>query len=110
LEKEKKETMRPLLIMPYVGAGLLIVATLILLGFSQTILASMTSQSIPFSQVVTVLLPPLMVQIFFTGLVTGKLGSGSTSAGFKHSLVLVSIAIALVPVAAYVIWPFIGGP
>jgi flagellar protein FlaJ len=110
LEKEKKETMRPLLIMPYVGAGLLIVATLILLGFSQTILASMTSQSLPFSQVVTVLLPPLMVQIFFTGLVTGKLGSGSTSAGFKHSLVLVSIAIALVPVAAYVIWPFIGGP
>jgi flagellar protein FlaJ len=110
LEKEKKETMRPLLIMPYVGAGLLIVATLILLGFSQTILASMTSQSIPFSQVVTVLLPPLMVQIFFTGLVTGKLGSGSTSAGFKHSLVLVLIAIALVPVAAYVIWPFIGGP
>ncbi len=109
LEKEKKETMRPLLIMPYVGAGLLIVSTLILLGFSQTIITSMARQTIPFSEVVTVLLPPLMVQIFFTGLVTGKLGAGSTSAGFKHSFILTLIAIALVPAAAYMIWPFIGG-
>lgn len=109
LEKEKKESMRPLLIMPYVGAGLLIIATLILLGFSQTIVASMASQSIPFSEVVTVLLPPLMVQIFFTGLVTGKLSSGSTSSGFKHSLILTVIAIALIPVASFILVPFIGG-
>lgn len=109
LEKEKKETMRPLLITPYVGAGILIISTLILLGFSQTILTSYSQQSVPFSQVVTMLLPPLMVQIFFTGLVTGKLGAGSTSAGFKHSLILLIIAIALVPVAAYIILPFAGG-
>jgi len=109
LEKEKKETMRPLLITPYVGAGILIISTLILLGFSQTIITSYSGQSIPFSQVVTMLLPPLMVQIFFTGLVTGKLGAGNTSAGFKHSLILIAIAIALIPVAAYLILPFAGG-
>jgi flagellar protein FlaJ len=109
LEKEKKESMRPLLIMPYVGAGLLIIATLILLGFSQTIVASMASQSIPFSEVVTVLLPPLMVQIFFTGLVTGKLSSGSTSSGFKHAFILTAIAIALIPVSSFILVPFIGG-
>jgi flagellar protein FlaJ len=102
LEKEKKESMRPLLITPYVGAGILIVATLILLGFGQTIIASIASQSIPYSMVVTVLLPPLMIQIFFTGLVTGKLSSGSTSAGFKHALILTAIAIALMPVAAFI--------
>jgi len=109
LEKEKKESMRPLIITPYVGAGILIVSSLILLGFSQTIIASYAHQSIPFAQVVTLLLPPLMVQIFFTGLVTGKLSSGSTSAGFKHSLILTAIAIALVPIASYIMVPFLGG-
>ena len=109
LEKEKKESMRPLLITPYVGAGILIIATLILLGFGQTVIASYARQSIPFSQVVTLLLPPLMIQIFFTGLVTGKLSSGSTSAGFKHAFILTAIAITLIPVAEYIMLPFIGG-
>jgi flagellar protein FlaJ len=109
LEKEKKESMRPLLIMPYVGAGILIISTLILMGFSQTILASYAHQSMPFSQVVTLILPPLMVQIFFTGLVTGKLSSGVASAGFKHALILTAIALVLIPVSAFIILPFIGG-
>jgi flagellar protein FlaJ len=95
--------------MPYVGAGLLIIATLILLGFSQIILVSYAHQSMPFSEVVTLILPPLMIQIFFTGLITGKLSSGSVSAGFKHALILVVIAIVLVPIAAYLVLPFIGG-
>jgi flagellar protein FlaJ len=109
LEKEKKESMRPLLIMPYVGAGILIISTLILLGFGQSILASYANQSIPFSEVVTLTLPPLMVQIFFTGLVTGKLSSGTTSGGFKHSLILTLLALVLIPIAAYITLPFVGG-
>ncbi len=109
LEKEKQETMRPLVIMPYVGAGILIVSTLILLGFSQLILISYAHQSMPFSQVVTLILPPLMLQIFFTGIVTGKLSSGSASAGFKHALILVIIGLILVPVTAALILPYIGG-
>ena len=109
LEKEKKEAMRPLLIMPYVGAGILVISTLILLGFSQVILISYAHQTVPFSQVVTLILPPLMFQIFFTGLVTGKLSSGSVSAGFKHALILTVIALVLVPIAAYIVLPFAGG-
>jgi flagellar protein FlaJ len=109
LEKEKKETMRPLLIMPYVGAGILIVSTLILLGFGQSVLVSYARESIPFSEVVTLVLPPLMVQIFFTGLVTGKLSSGRTSAGFKHAFILTIVGLILIPVAAYVTLPFVTG-
>ena len=109
LEKEKQETMRPLIIMPYVGAGILVVSTLILLGFSQLILISYAHQSMPFSQVVTLILPPLMLQIFFTGIVTGKLSSGSASAGFKHALVLEIIGLALIPVAAMLVLPFVEG-
>ncbi len=109
LEKEKKESMRPLLIMPYVGAGILIISTLILLGFSQSILSAYAHESIPFSEVVTLVLPPLMVQIFFTGLVTGKLSSGIASSGFKHALILTVIGLVLIPVAAYITLPFAGG-
>jgi len=109
LEKEKKEAMRPLLIMPYVGAGILIVSTLILLSFGQSILTSYAQQTMPFSEVITLILPPLMIQIFFTGLVTGKIGTGKTSAGFKHAFILTTIGLVLVPVAAYISLPFIGG-
>jgi flagellar protein FlaJ len=109
LEKEKQESMRPLLIMPYVGAGILVISTLILLGFSQVILISYAHQSMPFSEVVTLILPPLMIQIFFTGLVTGKLGSGSVSSGFKHALILEIVGLALVPIASYLVLPFISG-
>jgi archaeal flagellar protein FlaJ len=109
LEKEKKEAMRPLLIMPYVGAGILIVSTLILLSFGQSILTSYAQQTMPFSEVVTLILPPLMIQIFFTGLVTGKIGTGKTSAGFKHAFILTIIGLALVPIAAYIALPFTGG-
>jgi flagellar protein FlaJ len=109
LEKEKNETMRPLIIMPYVGAGILVISTLILLGFSQIILISFAHQSMPFSQVVTLILPPLMIQIFFTGLVTGKLSSGSVSAGFKHALILLIVGLVLVPISAVLVLPFVGG-
>ncbi len=109
LEKEKQESMRPLIIMPYVGAGILVVSALILLGFSQLILVSYAHQSMPFSSVVTLILPPLMIQIFFTGIVTGKLSTGSASAGFKHALILVIIALVLVPITALLILPYVGG-
>jgi archaeal flagellar protein FlaJ len=109
LEKEKRESMRPLIIMPYIGAGILIVSTLILLVFSNSILDAYAHQSMPFSQVVTLILPPLMVQVFFTGLVTGKLSSGITSSGFKHALVLTVLGLVLIPLAAYLTLPFTAG-
>jgi flagellar protein FlaJ len=109
LEKEKKETLRPLLLMPYIGAGILLFSTIIFLGFSRTILSSFGHQALPFSMVVTLLLPPIMVQTFFTGLVTGKLSSGSVSAGFKHAIVLIIVGLILLPLAGYLTLPFIGG-
>ena len=107
LEKEKKETLRPLLLMPYIGAGILLFSTIIFLGFSRTILSSFGHQAIPFSEVVTLLLPPLMVQTFFTGLVTGKISSGTVSAGFKHAVILMTVGIVLTALAGYLTIPFI---
>jgi len=109
LEKEKKQALRPLLFMPYIGAGILIFSTIIFLSFSGTILHSFGSQSIPFAQVGTIILPPLMLQVFFIGLVTGKLSTGETAAGFKHAAILLTLALILMPVAGLLTVPLSGG-
>jgi hypothetical protein len=49
-----------------------------------------------------------MVQIFFIGLVTGKLSGGSISAGFKHAMMLTILGLAFIPLAGYLTLPFIG--
>lgn len=109
LEKEKKQSLRPLVLMPYLGAGILLFSTIVFLGFSGTILGSYSHQSIPFATVATLILPPLMVQVFFIGLVTGKIGSGETSAGFKHAAILMSVALILLPIAGLLTAPLAGG-
>jgi flagellar protein FlaJ len=99
IEKEKKAMLRPLLIMPYIGAGILLFSTVIFLGFMRTVLVSFsTGQSMPFATFATLVLPPLVVQAFLTGLVTGKISSGVTSSGFKHGAILVIVAIVLMVV------------
>jgi flagellar protein FlaJ len=109
LEREKKQAMRPLLFMPYIGAGILIFSTIIFLGFSGTIMGSFGHQSIPFAQIASIILPPLMLQTFFIGIVTGKVSSGETSAGFLHAGILVTLALIMMPIAGLLTVSFKGG-
>ena len=106
LEKEKKSMLRPLLIMPYIGAGILLFSTIIFLGFMRFVLYSFARQAMPFSQFVTLLLPPLILQTWLTGLVTGKISSGVLSTGFKHATILVVAAIVLMLLMGYFTMPF----
>jgi hypothetical protein len=50
-----------------------------------------------------------MVQTFFIGLVSGKISSGETSAGFKHAVILMIVALALLPLVGYITAPLQGG-
>jgi flagellar protein FlaJ len=109
LEKEKNQSLRPLVFMPYIGTGILLFSTIIFLGFSGTVMGSYSNQTIPFTTVTTLILPPLMFQVFFIGLVTGKIGSGETSAGFKHAAILIAVALILLPIANLLIAPLAGG-
>lgn len=105
LEKEKNSMLRPLLIMPYIGAGILLFSTIIFLGFMRTILGSFSNQSMPFVDFATLMLPPLILQSFLTGFVTGKISSGVASSGFKHAAILVVLAIVLMVLMGYFTTP-----
>jgi len=87
LEKEKKMMLRPLLIIPYVGAGILVLFTIVFLVFSRSILV-VAKRSIAFADFVQLLLPPLVLHVYLMGIVAGKIGSEKISAGFKHALFL----------------------
>lgn len=106
LEKEKKSILRPLVIMPYIGAGILLFSTIIFLGFMRFVLYSFARQAIPYSDFVTLMLPPLILQAYLTGLVTGKISSGILSTGFKHAVILTIAAVALMLLMNYVTMPF----
>jgi flagellar protein FlaJ len=107
-EKEKKEMLKPLLIMPYIGAAILLFSTVIFLSFTRTVLYSYAHQAIPFSQFATIIVPPLVLQAYLTGIVTGKISSTTVSAGFKHAVILVTLALVLICFARYLTIPFQG--
>jgi flagellar protein FlaJ len=98
IEKERKATLRPLVIMPYIGVVILLFSNIIFLNFMGTIMHSFAAQSMPFTDFVTLIMPPLVLQSFLTGLVTGKISTGQASSGFKHAALLVILGIILMVV------------
>lgn len=102
IKKEKEAMLRPLLLMPYIGAGILILSSIIFLGFMRTLTYSFGTHTVSFAQFATLLLPPLVLQVFFTGLVTGKINTGTLSNGFKHSAILVLLCLVIMIVFAYI--------
>lgn len=106
IEKGKAAMLRPLMIMPYVGMVILLVSTTVFLGFMRFVLYSFGRQVIPFTQFLNLLLPPMVLQAYLTGLVTGKISSGILSNGFRHALVLVAAAVITMPISRRFSLPF----
>jgi len=98
IEKERKSMLKPLVIMPYIGVAILLFSNIIFLSFMGTVMQSFATQTMPFTDFVTLIMPPLVLQSFLTGLVTGKISTGQTSAGFKHAALLVVLGIVLMVV------------
>jgi flagellar protein FlaJ len=98
LEKERMATLRPLMIMPYIGAALMVFSTLITVYFMHSAVATTTRIPIPFAQLISTIVPTLVLMSYIMGLVTGKIGKGSVSAGFRHAIVLTIMALATIVV------------
>jgi flagellar protein FlaJ len=97
IEKERKAMLKPLVLMPYVGTAILLFSNIIFLGFMGSMMGSISSgQSMPYSDLIVLIVPPLILQSFLTGMVTGKISTGQASSGFKHGVFLVAIGLVIV--------------
>lgn len=93
LEKEKMAALRPLIIMPYVGAALMVFSTIVMINFMRSAVMSIARATIPFTQILMTIVPALVFQSYIMGIVTGKISTGNVSAGFRHAIVLTLIAL-----------------
>ncbi|MCJ7635546.1 type II secretion system F family protein [Candidatus Bathyarchaeota archaeon] len=89
LENEKRSLLMPLLIVPYMGGGMLIATTVMFLQF----FTALPGLSIQYVTLYRILLTPLILHCFLLGIVTGKVVSGRASSGFKHALFMLIVAI-----------------
>ncbi|MEM2370685.1 MAG: type II secretion system F family protein [Candidatus Bathyarchaeia archaeon] len=93
LEKEKMAVLRPLIIMPYIGAAIMVFSTLVTINFMRSAVMSMGRVAIPFTQILTTIVPALVFQSYLMGIVTGKISTGNVSAGFRHAIILALISM-----------------
>jgi len=93
LEKERKTMLTPLLIIPIIGAVLLVVTATMFLNFFSS-MSGMLQPLVPIVTLRQILVTPLILHDFLLGLVTGKIVSGRVSSGFKIGCFLVLLAIA----------------
>ncbi|MBS7610507.1 type II secretion system F family protein [Candidatus Bathyarchaeota archaeon] len=107
-EKERRAMLRPMMVIPYIGAGILLISTIVFLGFMRSIMGMFRrygSAVLPFAEFATLFLPPLVIQSFLMGLVTGKMSAGSISAGFKHAAVLTVFSLVVTWIAPFITIP-----
>ncbi|MEM2940150.1 MAG: type II secretion system F family protein [Thermoproteota archaeon] len=100
MEKEKKAELRPLLMIPYIGTGVLVITVIALLTFFRSMLL-MAGRSMAFADIATLLLPPVIIHVYLMGLVGGKIAYGEVSSGFLHGLMLLVFTLVTILLAPY---------
>ena len=93
VEKEKRSSTRPYIMMPYFAALLLVVTTSMMLGFTtSTIGVSGAAPPANLNWVREVFMTSAIFYSYMVGIVAGKISEESVSAGFKHAAILVVIS------------------
>lgn len=102
LEAEKRSTLRPYIFVTYMAGIMIVMTTFLMVYFLQQ--TSLAPGSIAPTTVnkgtVDILLVSALFESWVVGLVAGKMGEGSLSDGFKHSMFLVIISVVTVFVAS----------
>ena len=97
VEKEKKMSVRPYIMMPYLASILLVATTIMMMSFTTgTLTVGMPGQAGPpkdFSMMKTIFLTSVIFHSYLIGVVAGKISDESVAAGFKHASILVIIAV-----------------
>jgi flagellar protein FlaJ len=95
VEKEKRASTRPYIIVPYFAAILLMSTTLMMLVLvTKTVSMSVSGgETADLSSIATLFTVSVIFHVYMIGLVAGKIAGESISAGFKHSALLVVITL-----------------
>jgi flagellar protein FlaJ len=95
VEKEKRMSVRPYMIIPYFAAILMVATTLMTLIFTTRTLGMMgpTAASSNLENLTTLFTVSVTVHVYIIGLVAGKISEESLASGFKHAALLVLIAV-----------------
>jgi flagellar protein FlaJ len=103
LDTERKSSLAPLFLVPYMGAGILTVTTLMLLQLF-TNMSAISGTAIATVELTKMLVTPLILHSFILGIVTGKIVAGRVSAGFKHAVILIIVSVAGIYVATHMLF------
>ncbi len=107
VEKEKKMSVRPYVMMPYLASILLVATTVMMMSFTTGFGATTAGVSSTAAQskglMQTIFMTAVIFNSYLIGIVGGKISEESIAAGFKHAAILVLISV----IAAKVIPQFV---
>ena len=95
IERQKRATLRPLMLIPYLSAIILVVIVIVLITFMKNLL-TLARVYLSIAEFVHAFLPPVILIAAISGLVAGKVSDGMTAAGFKHAFILSVIALVAI--------------
>ncbi len=105
LQKEKKSMVRPYMIIPYIGAIMVVITTAMMVyfinppGLAQPGISVTIASPQVVAEATNILLTASFFQAWIMGLVAGKMGEDSVADGFKHATLLIVISLITVYVA-----------
>ncbi len=97
VDKEKKMSVRPYVMMPYLASILLVATTVMMMSFTTGFGVTSSTVSTAASTaskglMTTIFMTAVIFNSYVIGIVAGKISEESISAGFKHAAILVIIA------------------
>jgi flagellar protein FlaJ len=98
-EKEKKMSVRPYVMMPYLASVLLVATTVMMMNLTTGISVEGVESSGPDPLMQTVFLTSVIFHSYLIGIVAGKISDDSVASGLKHAAILVIIAIIVAKLA-----------
>ena len=104
VEREKKMSVKPYIMMPYFAALMLVATTIMMLTFTSKTVSMATGEaeaaaSPELASLMIIFTTSVIIHSYLIGLVGGKISEESVAAGFKHSALLTILAIVAAKVA-----------
>lgn len=100
LEDEKRKSVKPLLMIPYLGGLVTLFTASVFLAYVQN-LAGLAKFTFSYANFAKLFLPPIVFNTVLAGLVAGKTSGEKVSAGFIHSAILAVLTLIVLGLQPY---------